>query len=185
MNEQEKKDIIKLNEKLLKNEQYAGLGRRMWGGILDVLILGMFGIPFFLVLKFFSLDQSMLTYYSSLIISGIYTIHYMNSSKQATLGSYFAGVRFARENALPINALIAIQMIVLAWIIDVAINFFNELVFAIFKLDKLWLSSSYLMFALVLYILPYFFTRRKQFLTDLILGIVAIKDDKIEEYHEQ
>jgi len=185
MNEQEKQDIIKLNERLLEKGQYAGLGRRIWGGVIDVFILGMISIPFVFILEFFFPDQDMVMHYFELIVGWIYLIYYMSSLKQATLGGYFAGVRFARLNALPITVLIAIKMIVITWVVHIVIWMLNKVVFGLATAEELGLSASYFVIMLVICALPYFFTKRKQLLIDLLLGIVAVQDDKLGTIKEK
>lgn len=184
MNEKATQEIIELNKILIEKGEYAGLGRRIWGHVLDVFIVTIVGVPFFLMLKFFLPGHDLVMDYCATILIWIYLIFCMQSTKQATLGSYFAGVRFAKVDASPITVVIAVKIIVATAVVAQVSIFLNKLIFGIVEPS---LSGILEIIAIrsAIYVLPYFCTKRKQMLVDLMLGVVALKDTEIGDTQEK
>lgn len=171
MKEELKNNIIELNKKLILFNSYSSLFRRAWGGFLDSLIIGIISFPIHFCLKFLFPNQELIINYILLLFVWAYDIYHMSSEKQATLGGYFSGVRFATIDGMPITKARAFartftQSLLSVTITLVCINIFQE--------DNYF---KIIIIHILIFTMPYFFTKQKQLLTDLLIDTIALKDD--------
>lgn len=166
-------NILKINKKLITNRKYSSLLRRFWGGIIDLLLLSSITIT---IIKVFHLEKETTMNYFAPALIYIYNIYYMSSEKQATLGYYFAGVRFSTLNGKPITLFKTIVIMIVSYIVIFTIDFVFHQIYGKFELKNMSVIVCEYIFIVIVYITPYFFTKRRQFLVDWLVGVIALKN---------
>lgn len=184
LTQNEKDNLIKQNKHLIVNKRYASLLRRIWGGLLDAVILAVapfiigFLIGLFFTKAFNHMTESisfagiLLGY--SLLFYLVYYIYFMSSKKQTTLGYYFAGMRYARADAKTISIARAATIIIVGFILDASISIIVDQILGESNGAKIFESILFI----IIFISPYFFTKRKQFLIEWLFGVVTLDKTK-------
>ena len=114
----------------------------------------------------------------AIILGSLYEPYFISSKRQATLGMDYLSVRFATVEGLPVTRLRAITRFIILIFIGVIIDSLSS---EIFKGQEVmsWVFSNFLL------IFPYFVTKRKQMLVDLVMGMVALTNYPIEKTSEE
>lgn len=172
----------KTNSQLIEGGAFCSLGRRIYGGFIDGLIL----IPFSLLIEglvyWFSLSEIMKSSAYN-ILTLVYATYFLASKKQAPLGYYLAGIRFSCVNGNRISLSKAIWVSLVYLSVSYCITWLTEYFLGAESYEIKWALVSILVVSAVI-ISPYFLTKKKQLLHDILSGTCALKDVELENQVE-
>jgi uncharacterized RDD family membrane protein YckC len=143
------------NIELMQQNRYCSLSRRLCAAIVD----------------------SPLNFILSIIpISGIiYEVYFLSSERQATIGQSYCGIRCSTIEGNKITVLRAIYKTLVPFILVLVLTLI--LAFTT-KIEKDVSSSLIVILTLILNAIPYFFTKRRQFVADWVAGVVVLHEYK-------
>jgi uncharacterized RDD family membrane protein YckC len=169
---------MKINMNRIAHTKIASLLTRVWGGSIDILILCAAIVPIGTMLKFWFPFNDALIYCLGLLFVWIYQVYYISSKNQSTLGSKFAGIHFATTNGMPITFIRALIVSGVKLVLYFPVMIYLSKIIFGQQLPTQTTTELFVQLAILVSIhaAPYFFTEKKQLFTDIVLGIIVIKN---------